>query len=106
MSYRKNKNRNQKWRKFKNNNQELIIATGMPDIVTKSEDHFLDFLMHGYLDHHEDLGEFTSDQISDEQYVSFKELVDRYFANGNECFSVIALRANDYIALNKKYGIE
>jgi len=42
------------WGKWRKENAELVEASGLPELVVSDEDHWCDFLDHGYLDHHED----------------------------------------------------
>jgi hypothetical protein len=98
MGYRRSKEsvkaaRN--WSAFVAHNQTVIEAAGLPQMVTESIDHFDDFLMHGYFDHHDDPTACTVDQLSDEQYSALLQLVESYFVTGYEYFTPMALRSED-----------
>ncbi len=65
----------------------------------------MDLLMHGYLDHHEDISNFTVCQLTPPQYEAFKELVARYFQRGYPYFTVIALRTpEDQRSMEQRFG--
>ena len=98
MGYRKTKEtveaaRN--WSKFVARNKRFIEAAGLPQVVTESISTWDDFLMHGYLDHHDEPSRFTVDQLSDAQYAALVQAVDSYFVNGYEYFTPKALREED-----------
>jgi hypothetical protein len=92
------------WRAFVDRNQALIEAAGLPLIVIESVDHWEDFLMHGYLDHHDDPAGFSVDQISERQYNALVQLVESYFVSGYDYFTPIALRYKDQLRMYDKFG--
>ena len=94
MSYRKTKEATQakkQWERFVSDNLVLISKTGLPEIILYTEQHWTDFLMHGYLDHHDDPTQFKVDEMSKKEYESLKELVRRYFEAGHSYFTPMAL---------------
>lgn len=85
MGFRRSKEKSinkMKWVKFFNENKDLMYDTGLPLIYLESKELFDDFLMHGFIDHHDVDVEFTTDDMNDEQYKSFKILVWKYFEAG------------------------
>ncbi len=106
MGYRRSKRKVEAaggWTTFVARNKNLIYAAGLPEPVTKSIDHWDDFLMHGYLDHHEDPHGFSVDQLSEQQYGAVLQLVESYFVSGYEYFEPVALRSEDSRALNDQF---
>lgn len=91
------------WRAWIEGRQDLVRLAGLPSTVTDTEDRFVDFAQHGWVDHHEDPYAFQSDDLDTDQYAAYRDLIEAYFADGRGCFSAIALQADDYVALNKKY---
>src|SRR5689334_5086989 len=73
MAYRRNNKQKIAWREWLRRNQNELDKCGLPAIILTSEMHWWDFLMHGYLDHHEDLSKFTVDDLS---YLETKYLKD------------------------------
>ncbi len=106
MGYRRSKQKVEaagRWTTFVARNKNLIYAAGLPEPVTRSIDHWDDFLMHGYLDHHEDPHGFSVDQLSEQQYGAVLQLVESYFVSGYEYFEPVALRSEDSRALNDQF---
>src|SRR5579884_2634053 len=106
MSYRKTKTATQSkksWKQFIANNNELILKTGLPEIVLQTEEHWDDFLMHGYLDHHNDPFHFNIDKLDKSEYQSLKELVAKYFEAGYLYYTPIALSAADQQQLAARF---
>ena len=109
MGYRKSKQKaeaKRAWATFLEGNKELIFAAGLPELVTESVEHWDDFLMHGFLDHHEDPSRFSVDQLSERQYGSFLQLVERYFGSGYEYFEPVAVQVEGSRRLKDLYGGE
>ena len=107
MGYRRSKKKLQaalSWVTFVTRNKDLIDKAGLPESVIESIDHWGDFLMHGYLDHHEDARGFSVDQLSEQQYGALLSLVESYFVSGYEFFCPVALRSEDSRALNNRFG--
>ena len=106
MGYRRSKENveaTRNWSIFVARNKSVVEAVGFPQVVTESINHWDDFLMHGYLDHHDDPTRFTVDQLSEEQYSAFVQFVDSYFASGYEYFTPAALRDEDRRRLEMRY---
>lgn len=64
MSYRSENKERISWRKWLLRHQTALAACRLPALVLQDEKHWWDFLMHGYLDHHEDPSRFTVDALS------------------------------------------
>ena len=95
MGYRRSKEKvgaARNWSTFVARNRRVVEAVGLPQVVTESINHRDDFLVHGYLDHHDDPTGFTVDQLSEERYTALLQFVDSYFASGYEYFAPTALR--------------
>jgi hypothetical protein len=92
------------WRDFVARNRALIDAAGLPLIVVESDEHWNDFLDHGYLDHHDNPTGFTVDQINERQYKALVQLVESYFAAGYDYFTPTALRGKEQRLMNNNFG--
>jgi hypothetical protein len=92
------------WNSFVAKNIETIRTAGLPELVTTSIRHWDEFLIHGYLDHHEDPSRFTVDELSEEEYSALVKLVESYFMCGYEYFTPIALRSVDQQILDHRFG--
>ena len=106
MGYRRSKENAEaarNWSTFVARNRRVVEAAGLPQAVTESINHWDDFLMHGYLDHHDDPAGFTVDQLSDEQYAALLQFVESYFAGGYEYFTPVVLRDEDRHRLEMRY---
>ncbi|HKO96514.1 MAG TPA: hypothetical protein VJU86_05970 [Pyrinomonadaceae bacterium] len=104
MGYRRSKDNIEaarNWSTFRNS--RVVEAVGLPEAVTESLNHWDDFLMHGYLDHHDHPTRFIVDELSDEQYSALLQFVDSYFASGYEYFTPLALRDEDRRRLEMRY---
>jgi len=107
MGYRRSKLKAQAtldWDRFVTNNKEVIRAAGLPELLTQSIRHWDDFLLHGYLDHHDDPSGFTVREVSEEQYRALLQVVESYFAMGYEYYTPIALRSEDQQILYDRFG--
>ncbi|MBX7221390.1 MAG: hypothetical protein K1Y36_15680 [Blastocatellia bacterium] len=83
MAFRKTKAKTQetiRWQSFCLVQKELLDELGLPFVVLESEAHFADFLMHGYLDHHDDPSQFTVDALADSQRRLLARLIEAYLA--------------------------
>jgi hypothetical protein len=58
----------------------LFERAGLPAHIYESEGKFQDFLMHGYLDHHERPYPFNVSELDDSQRDALRELVVSYLA--------------------------
>lgn len=67
MSYKSDNRKNVVWRKWILEDQQALNSCGLPLLVIKNEEHWWDFLEHGYLDHHDDPSGFTVDDLSPEE---------------------------------------
>lgn len=82
MSFRNNSKSRYEWSRFIEAQQCLIAQTGLPEPYYLSQDYFEDFLMHGYIDHHEDPNAFTIEAMSEAQRGSLIKLVREFFRAG------------------------
>ncbi len=95
MSFRRNKKsvkRHARWKDFCRTHSECIHQIGLVDAIISDEGRFLDFLEHGYLDHHhDDLSSTTSWKFTHTQMMLFVTLIACYFVEFEEYFLPIAL---------------
>jgi hypothetical protein len=85
MSFRKPKasaQRSAVWSDFRQRSSPLFERAGLPAHIYETEEHFQDFLMHGYLDHHQRPYAFTVNDIDPSQRDALRELVVSYLAAG------------------------
>ena len=80
-----------KWKKFKQEQSKLIAVSGLPLDYIEKENIWIDFLMHGYIDHHKDSVGFSIDDMTKNENYNFKKLIDIYFESGFEFFIPMAL---------------
>jgi len=80
-----------KWKKFKRNNIELIEKAGLPLEYYTKEELWLDFLDHGYIDHHNVQHQFNIGMLSVSEHEHFLQLIIAYFQFGFEYFTPSAL---------------
>ena len=104
MGFRNRKNNENRlaeldWLEWIAGHRDLVQLAGLPASITITEDCFVDFGQHGYVKHLD----YKSEDLDDVEYAAYRDLMEAYFAAGRGCFSVIALQADDYVALNKKY---
>jgi hypothetical protein len=70
MTFRRTKraaHATQDWQRFLHSNHDALERTGVPLSIYESREMFEDLLMHGYIDHHEDLSHFAVRELSEEQ---------------------------------------
>jgi hypothetical protein len=84
-------NDERRWRTFVKVQAERIRAIGLGAPVTQSQAHFLDFLEHGYLDHHEDPTATSSWSFDDARLMKLVDLCAAYFNEFGGSFSPMAL---------------
>jgi hypothetical protein len=85
MSFRRSKeavSEGRAWQNFRQANAELLRSSGLPLSLYESRDLFDDFLMHGYIDHHEDATHFFIGQLSETQKALLVEVIVRYLRAG------------------------
>ena len=58
---------------------------------------FIDFLMHGYIDHHGDTRRFTVEDMSTVEHGSFVALIREYFRSGFGYFQPMAFSSETLI---------
>ena len=76
MSYRRDNEKDLAWREWLRQNENVLNECGLPEIVLRSESHWWDFLMHGYLDHHDDPSNFIVDALSKEEMKCLKRFLE------------------------------
>jgi mannose-1-phosphate guanylyltransferase len=106
MSYRRKKEEaeaNKKWEAFIAENQALISKIGLPEIVIQTQQHWTDFLMHGYLDHHDEPTNFSVDELDKRRHKPLKELAIRYFEAGYSYFTPMALLLDDQQEMSERF---
>ncbi len=64
-----------KWTKWRQENEHLILASGVPDLVVSTADYWHDFLAHGCLDHHEDPSRFAVENLTIRQKAFLLQLI-------------------------------
>jgi hypothetical protein len=57
----------QSWQQWRAEHSTLLADTGLPELVLCDREHWLDFVDHGCLDHHDDPTRFSIIQVSREQ---------------------------------------
>ena len=106
MSYRRSKNEvvgQRRWSTFCVDNRDLIAVVDLPSQVVETQERFEDFLIHGYLDHHNDPTKFSVDKLNSAKLEKLRELVDRYFEAGYLDPGLMALGHEERLRLAKKY---
>jgi hypothetical protein len=109
MSYRKRKESfydKKRWKSFIEENKEWFQNVGLPLSISEDEEYWVDFLMHGYLDHHENPLRFNVKQLNEKQYSILKELVFKYFSAGFSYFTPIALSSLDQNEIRRNFAKE
>lgn len=107
MTYRKSPHKTASrlsWNSFVSSNEGIIAATGIPERIFRSVDHFDDFLSHGSLEHHTDPGNFRVEALSGDQYDALVTLVESYFAAGYEWVTPAVLQPVDRDALAQRFN--
>jgi hypothetical protein len=97
MAFRRNREqaeRQRAWERFRQQHIDEIRRIGLTETVTRTQERFVDFLMHGYLDHHDDPSGFSVHQMWDEQHALLVEFTNRFMAEFGQLseFELIALR--------------
>lgn len=85
MGFRRKKSEvlgKKRWHDFLIENHRLIEQIGLPETVVGTEERFDDFLMHGYIDHHDDPSKFTIEHLDDDKYRKCFELIERCIEAG------------------------
>ena len=82
------------WKKFNSQHSNLIHKSGLPLSYFENENLWIDFLMHGYMDHHDDIIGLTVSNLNSEEYNNFKMLIYKYFGFGFDFFVPMALKTS------------
>ena len=107
MSYRRtpsDRAATQQWAEFCAHNESLIQTASLPPSVTDTEDRWSDFLMHGWVDHHDDPYHFSVEQLAGSGYAALLQLATRYFEAGYPYFTPISLQPEDQRRLAERFG--
>jgi hypothetical protein len=103
MSYRPKSDSTRRWQTFRDQQRALINESCMPEAYVEKESMFLDFLMHGYIDHHSDTRWFSVEDMSSAEHQAFENLAREYFRSGYEYFQPMAFRST---SLNQDFEME
>lgn len=79
------------WEHWRRTHREALAKTGLPESVLRDEEHWWDFLHHGFLDHHDDPSHFTVEQLSLEQRRELRQFLHQTLSP-DERSSAIVLR--------------
>jgi hypothetical protein len=79
------------WERWRRTHHEALAVTGLPESVLRDEEHWWDFLHHGFLDHHDDPSHFTVAQLSLEQRRALRRFLQKTLSP-DERSSAIVLR--------------
>jgi hypothetical protein len=82
---------------FRDQHRALIDISGLPEAYVEKESMFVDFLMHGYIDHHADTRRFTVEDLSPTEHQAFVNLVREYFRSGYGYCQPMAFRSEKLI---------
>lgn len=97
MSYRPKSDSLRRWKIFRDQHRALINGSGLPEAYIEKQPMFMDFLMHGYIDHHTDSRRFTVEDMSPAEHQAFESLVREYFRSGYGYFQPMAFRSEKVI---------
>lgn len=97
MSYRQKSDSLRRWGIFRDQHRALITASGLPEGCIEKQSMFMDFLMHGYIDHHADVCRFTVEDMSPAEHQAFESLVREYFRSGFGYFQPMAFSSEKLI---------
>jgi hypothetical protein len=97
MAFRRSREqaeRQRAWDRFRQRHVDEIRRIGLTEPVVRTRERFVDFLMHGYIDHHDDPSGFSVHQVSDEQHALLVEFANRFMAEFGQLSEseLIALR--------------
>ena len=80
-----------RWRAFTAVHGDAIRTMGLGVAVAGSQEHFVDFLEHGYLDHHGDPAATSSWSYDDARLMKLVDLRAAYFGEFGNAFAPMAL---------------
>ena len=89
MGFRQNNRPKAKWKEWRQRHQAELEQCGLPGTVLESEEHWWDFLMHGYLDHHDDATEFSVDALSKAQAECLKQFLERTLSEEDKMSAIV-----------------
>jgi len=93
-----------RWAAFCEGNKAIIESTGLPLEYVLDEEYFIDFLMHGYIDHHRDVIRFTDGMMTPNQRKSFPNLLRAYFSAGYQDPGTVFLTNIERAQLEKDFA--
>lgn len=76
MSFKANNLENKVWKDWLRENKDFIERCNLPETILKSRSHWEDFLLHGYLDHHEDESNFNLENLSTELQTNLLDFLE------------------------------
>lgn len=97
MSYRSKSDSLRSWKLFRDRHRNLIGASGLPEAYIDEQATFIDFLMHGYIDHHIDTRQFPVEDMSPAEHQAFESLVREYFRDGFGYVQPMAFRSKKLV---------
>lgn len=96
-----------KWNSFKLQQSQLIESCGLPLDYTNQESIWIDFLMHGYIDHHKDEIGYSVDDMTTTEYENFILLIHKYFESEFDFFIPMAISdINEQNLLREKHELK
>ena len=79
------------WADWRRTHSAALARSGLPEAVLRDREHWLDFLEHGFLDHHDDSSHFTVEQLSLEQQRELRQFL-YHILSPDERSSAVVLR--------------
>lgn len=71
-----------RWIDFLSRNDKSLATIGIPRSIYASHEMFVDFLMHGYIDHHADLTRFSVGELSSNGRDLLTDVIANYLIAG------------------------
>ncbi len=69
---------NRAWERFLQDHTDEIRLIGLTEPIVRNRERSEDFLMHGYLDHHDDPSGSSVHQMTDDQHARLSEFAGRF----------------------------
>jgi hypothetical protein len=92
MTYRRKSENQIAWNKWLSKNVKTLKDCGVPDIVVESESRWWDFLLHGYLDHHDDISKFSEENLSETEMLNLFNFLKSELSNKEKESSIVFAR--------------
>ena len=80
------------WEQWRNEHRAALERTGLPELVLQDEEHWWDFLLHGYLDHHPDPLRFSVRQLSREQQCELRQFLHQILSPDEKASAIVLLQ--------------